>query len=243
MLKFFRKIRQGLLTENKIGKYLIYGLGEIVLIVIGILIAIGVNNWNENRTNHALLESYQKNLITELKADLSRLKNLDNTNNIKKESIKKYFDYYNLKDAKTEVLLQKYNSINTSKRAFYTNAYTIEDLITTGSLSLFSESKRIAILKLKNIHEQYSFYETSTIQDVALYEQEIKKNFDLIMLNGLSNSEGEDATSLELDKQSKNFRILNNALVESLKLFEFQTEMYQVIIRETTTLLNLISEK
>ena len=49
MIKLFRKIRQGLLTENKFGKYVLYAIGEIVLVVIGILIALQVNNWNENR--------------------------------------------------------------------------------------------------------------------------------------------------------------------------------------------------
>ena len=46
MIKFFRKIRQQLLAENRLGKYLIYALGEIVLVVIGILIALQINNWN-----------------------------------------------------------------------------------------------------------------------------------------------------------------------------------------------------
>jgi hypothetical protein len=66
MIKFFRKIRQKLLTENKFSKYLFYAIGEIVLVVIGILIAIQINNWNEsnkNREKEALL-------LTELKANL-----------------------------------------------------------------------------------------------------------------------------------------------------------------------------
>ena len=46
-MKFFRKIRQQLLTENKFSIYLIYAIGEIVLVVIGILIALSINNWNE----------------------------------------------------------------------------------------------------------------------------------------------------------------------------------------------------
>lgn len=49
MIKFFRKIRQKLLTENKFSKYLLYAIGEIVLVVIGILIALQINNWNEER--------------------------------------------------------------------------------------------------------------------------------------------------------------------------------------------------
>lgn len=47
MIKFFRNIRQNLLAEGKIGKYLKYASGEIILVVIGILIALQINNWNE----------------------------------------------------------------------------------------------------------------------------------------------------------------------------------------------------
>jgi len=49
MIKFYRKIRQNLLMENKTGKYFKYAIGEIILVVIGILIALQINNWNENR--------------------------------------------------------------------------------------------------------------------------------------------------------------------------------------------------
>lgn len=47
MIKFFRRIRQKLLSENRISKYLIYAIGEIVLVVIGILLALQINNRNE----------------------------------------------------------------------------------------------------------------------------------------------------------------------------------------------------
>ncbi len=49
MIKFFRKIRQKLLTENKFSKYLLYAMGEIILVVLGILIALNLNNLNEIR--------------------------------------------------------------------------------------------------------------------------------------------------------------------------------------------------
>jgi hypothetical protein len=69
MIKFFRKIRQRLLSENKFSKYLIYAVGEIVLVVIGILIALQINNWNliqqdrktEKQNLLALQEEFSKN--------------------------------------------------------------------------------------------------------------------------------------------------------------------------------------
>ena len=47
MINFFRKIRYNLMEQNKTGKYFKYAIGEIVLVVIGILIALSINNWNE----------------------------------------------------------------------------------------------------------------------------------------------------------------------------------------------------
>ena len=49
MLHFFRQIRQRLLTDNKFSKYLLYAVGEILLVVIGILIALQIDTWNETR--------------------------------------------------------------------------------------------------------------------------------------------------------------------------------------------------
>ena len=66
MIKFFRKIRQRLLAENKFSKYLIYAIGEIILVVIGILIAIQINNWNEQRkVNVEILKT-----LTEIRSNL-----------------------------------------------------------------------------------------------------------------------------------------------------------------------------
>jgi hypothetical protein len=48
MIKFFRKIRHNSLSEGKRVKYLKYAIGEIILVVVGILIALGINNWVEN---------------------------------------------------------------------------------------------------------------------------------------------------------------------------------------------------
>ncbi len=71
MIKFFRKIRQKMLAENKFSKYVLYAIGEIVLVVIGILIALSINNWNENRKNQELISIYKTELINDLLLDIS----------------------------------------------------------------------------------------------------------------------------------------------------------------------------
>jgi hypothetical protein len=69
MLKFFRKIRQNLLMENKTRKYLTYAVGEIVLVVIGILIALQINNWNEQRKTNAITHLYYNQLLEDFEKD------------------------------------------------------------------------------------------------------------------------------------------------------------------------------
>ena len=67
MTKFLRLIRQKYFSENKISKYLIYAIGEIILVVIGILIALQVNNWNIDRKSVLKAEELSENLLQELK--------------------------------------------------------------------------------------------------------------------------------------------------------------------------------
>ena len=73
MIKFFRHIRQNLIMENKTSKYLKYAIGEIVLVMIGILLALQVNNWNENRKNHNKGVLFLKSLSNDLENDLAQM--------------------------------------------------------------------------------------------------------------------------------------------------------------------------
>ena len=70
MIKFFRKIRFNLMSENKSGKYLKYAVGEIILVVIGILIALQINNWNENRKQNIKERFILERLLIDLNSDM-----------------------------------------------------------------------------------------------------------------------------------------------------------------------------
>lgn len=76
MIKFFRHIRKSLLKENKTGKYLKYAFGEIVLVVIGILIALQINNWNQEKTNSSLEKELLINLKNEFLTNQSILETM-----------------------------------------------------------------------------------------------------------------------------------------------------------------------
>jgi hypothetical protein len=75
MIKFYRKIRQNLLSEGKTRKYMKYALGEIILVVIGILIALSINNWNDNRKDRISEKELYKTLIRSLTSDLNDVRN------------------------------------------------------------------------------------------------------------------------------------------------------------------------
>src|SRR6056300_1305278 len=81
MIKFFRHIRQNLLMENKTGepalpagRYLKYAIGEIILVVIGILIALQVNNWNTYRNKKEQVVHYSKLLTEDISNDIKMIK-------------------------------------------------------------------------------------------------------------------------------------------------------------------------
>ena len=74
MLRFFRSIRKKLIEQDNIPKYLLYAVGEILLVVIGILIALQVNNWNEERKDQNLTIQYLMSLREDLREDLIMLK-------------------------------------------------------------------------------------------------------------------------------------------------------------------------
>ena len=73
MIKFFRKIRQRLLSENRFSKYLIYAIGEIVLVVIGILIAIQLNEWRNDTLNTKQRQNVLSALQKDFKSNIAQL--------------------------------------------------------------------------------------------------------------------------------------------------------------------------
>jgi hypothetical protein len=91
MIKFFRQIRQNLLMVNKTGNYFKYAIGDIVIVVIGILIALSINNWNEERKLQITKQPYLQQLIVDLEVD----KNYAQRNIINLHASLTKFNHYN----------------------------------------------------------------------------------------------------------------------------------------------------
>jgi hypothetical protein len=73
MIKFFRHIRQSMLAQGRIPRYLTYAIGEIVLVVIGILIAVQINDWNELRKIKLANGTQLRKMVTELEVNIARM--------------------------------------------------------------------------------------------------------------------------------------------------------------------------
>ena len=150
MIKFFSKIRQRLLSENKFSKYLIYAIGEILLVVVGILIALQINNWNDERKDRAR----EINILTEIKRNLgvnvkqfslaieqqeSIIQNID----IIMGQIKSNIPYH-------DSLGGKYTSISWTEE-FNISSSALETLKTMGFDLISSDTLRESIIHLFNI--------------------------------------------------------------------------------------------
>lgn len=88
MIKFFRKIRQNLLSEGKTGKYLKYAIGETLLVMIGILLALQVNTWNEKRKSNKFENLILVELLNTIKTDISTINKTKQGNLKAQESCK-----------------------------------------------------------------------------------------------------------------------------------------------------------
>lgn len=142
MLKFFRKIRQDLIAEGKTTKYLKYAIGEIILVVIGILIALQINNWNEGRKE----SNKERLLLSNLKVEFED--NLNNLDSIAGEvdeviiALEKVFNHFGT--GKPEISESSMDSL-ISKALISPNwrpsVYLLQNLSNSGSISDLKNDK------------------------------------------------------------------------------------------------------
>jgi hypothetical protein len=179
MFKFFRKIRQKLLTENKISKYLLYAVGEIILVVIGILIAINLNNANQ-----------QKTLKNSVELQLGLLRNSVYQDSISFRNLIKYSENQ-IKDSQRLILLMNEPLNDRSCEEFVANFNNhIEVRTNVVDQSIYDEMvnsgafSKIDKPKLKS--QIASYYQLSKHFDevIWLYVKDFREFNNLISTNG-----------------------------------------------------------
>ncbi len=161
MIKFFRKIRQHLLTENKFSKYLLYAFGEIALVMIGILLALQVNNWNEEKKETRIEKQRYQNILNDLINDQENIDKMI-ADLIEKQDIHYYF--YEIS--------QNSGEIDTTVNIRQINSAP-ELILITGKNQL-TELEFIKDLEIRRAVNTYVKHENSALSDAVRLESEIK---------------------------------------------------------------------
>ena len=161
MIKFFRKIRQSLLSENKFSKYLLYAIGEIALVMIGILLALQVNNWNEDRKERLVEKQRYQNILNDLINDEDSINQMI-TRLIQKQDLHYYLYQVSQKNGKPD------STINIGR----INSAPELNLI-TGKNQL-TELEFIKDLQIRREVNAYVKHENAALSDAKRLEANIK---------------------------------------------------------------------
>lgn len=195
MLRFFSKLRYQFAAENKAAKYLRYAIGEILLVVIGILIALQVNNWNENRKLREKEMHYLENIKSDLILNIAEIQKYIDTRNSQTASAYKVLEYYEGKPL-TDPDSFNMDIVNVyTWQKFFQIDNTYQELTNSGNLSLISnDSIKNSLLNLETLYKKLKYEEEHFRYDseVMLYEPSygildinaIVKNFTYQVTNG-----------------------------------------------------------
>ena len=144
MLKFLRRIRQKLIIDGNLNRYLLYAIGEILLVMVGILLALQVNNWNQSNKDSLLENLYIERLIFEIKKDTSFFKREIASNEKRNDAIRKFTSELSNPKGLDSVLLKEahdFFAFGWFLPNFTVAKSTFNDLSSTGQLSLINNVK------------------------------------------------------------------------------------------------------
>ena len=249
MMKFLRKIRQKLVAENKFRNYLLYALGEIILVVIGILIALAINNGQHKMILEKKEQTYLKGLKTEFQFSKLKLTELIAVNRNNYEGAKKIIEHIPMDSITiTEKQFSEllYNSF-VSDISFNPNNSLLNEMLNSGSLKDLSNP--VLRIDLTNW--------ISTLEDIVKQENElaIQREKVLDMFRNNENSiriifdlAGVNA-SLDLPKSNKvssNLHLLdsqefeNNILTFILTAYATENAHYIPLMENLNAILELL---
>ncbi|WP_235299575.1 DUF6090 family protein [Portibacter marinus] len=133
MIKFFRSIRKSLLNENRTGKYLKYAIGEVLLVVIGILIALQINNWNAGQQQSKKNTKLLRNLVSDIKKDIDGFTKVDSVYAIYESNAEKglhlFYKANTVKDIDSVMQLSQ-----TSWNELFFTSRTYDEMVNSGSM-------------------------------------------------------------------------------------------------------------
>ncbi|WP_445385853.1 DUF6090 family protein [Robiginitalea sp. IMCC44478] len=235
MIRFFRNIRQRLLTENKFSKYLLYAIGEIILVMIGILMALQVNNWNNERADRekeiTILKEIQRNLQTNVKQFTEEAKMQGSI----VESISLIMDQIKNKVPYHDSLGVKYAAIAWTEEFNFANS-AFETLKTIGFDLISSDPLRENIIQLFNI--RYTRI-SDVIQKVSVTEH---SQLNTLYLKYIEFDEQGKAIVVDSEKLFKDTEFTN--MLSSRRIWKIDIiSTYKELIEESLALSEMIDRE
>jgi len=215
MLRFFRRIRVKLLAEGNFKKFLLYAIGEILLVVIGILIALQINNLNEERKEKKLTSTYLANIELDLLSDLKAIEKASNDIDFYEEE---GFYSLNVIDGKIDSI----DKVKFLKSLIWNNHYpifqptrsTYEDLISSGNIKLIKDNDlKVALSKYYLRSDWWEQFEQRA-KDTYWYilREEIFISIDPFIMRAFYESEfyPDEEPSIKMEEIEVDFNLINN---------------------------------
>jgi len=251
MTPFFRKIRKALADDNKPIKYLRYAIGEIILVVIGILIALGINNWNEERKNKLIESEYYCKLLADFELDRQNIAKLYKESEHKIETSKRLLLELNNKDKDKSFLVNNYlQALRTN--AFVPSKVAMSDLVSSGRLNLLTnDSLKNNLVRyygeLDKLLYQLEINRSKSLERAFLYDdinQFGHQYFDYVA-KSLGNEilETLPINNWHLDSESKYYKQFQGDLVFFVTMSEREKQHFDNILKEMQATYNQLKNK
>jgi hypothetical protein len=252
MITLFRKFRQRLFTENKLGKYSLYAIGEIILVVIGILIALQINNANDLRKLRVKEVHYLKNIKSDLQINILELDKYIETRTQCIQAANSILEHFEGKPITDPSAFNALGISIYSWQKFYQSNNTFQELLNSGNLAIIAnDSIKNMLLNIESLYKKMKSEEDHFRYDteVLIYEP----LYGLMDLNPLVNNfeyrvtEGGSGRNISLsenhfDDYLKNSN-LKNGFVMTILEFNIMNAQMQQMKEMSQKLISLIEDE
>lgn len=234
MIKFFRRIRKDLLASGKTNQYLKYAFGEIVLVVIGILIALQINNWNEERKETRILKEYLTKIKAHTQQDIRALDTIKHYRSQMDVFSKKVRDVILNKKEKENQIMMMQAGVVFADFAFKPNTGGYEALKNSSYFGKINNTRLDSLLiQYHKILADLAENEGSYNDYIVSQEAYISNNFDrtLILASAFLSQEELAKRATPQSEYTKSFQEYTSSIpyrnVISLAAFQFETMVKQ----------------
>lgn len=239
MLKLFRRIRQQQLSENKYLKYILYAIGEIMLVVIGILIALQVNNWNENKKKEVVKLAYKQSLTEDLSNEVLKSQTAISKMEKKLNKLLLMSNRISEKPSNVDTIIKiyRYEYSNIIDPHNDINRNTLDGLMMTGNINLFDKEIYNSLIRLKDVQEK-------TIQTIELnlgFFVKFSTKVNLPFSDQINAFRGDPLDMIWKDIDKTEFlRDFNLVLSSHILVYKYMIYDRKRLLRETESVLELL---